>query len=133
MTISSRADLRVLLAFSAATFLTACSSFNTAAPCEETALGVQRAIAEPTFQETFDPTLLNSVVHVSNLSEVNSGYNQRICTATINVAGQSTSIRYSIHQSEGLKKWYQITILNGDEPGVASLTAQARSLYSAGG
>lgn len=100
-----------------AAVLGSCSQFNMVARCEETGDGLLRTLAGIDRATKPDRGRLAAIARVSGFAELGSGYNSRRCRATVTLADDSRAADYvyDIRQSEGLQRWYEITL--ADAPG----------------
>lgn len=48
----------------------------------------------------------------------------------VRLFGRGVELRYRVRQSEGVQRWYELDLLNGEEPDVMSLQADLRAAYA---
>ena len=109
--------------------LAACSSFNMSPKCEETTDALARLLATEA-AEAPDWARLRSIMSFSQVVEVSSDYNVRECRAVVSGAGVSATIHYRVRQTEGVKDWFHIEIINKMDPLVGELALGLRDEYA---
>lgn len=120
------------ISFTAVSFLLVanCSNFNMSPPCKETAVGLMRHLAVADYSNAPNDDKLAKLVTVSNMIEVGSDYNERTCRANLSAFGRSVDLVYHVEQSQGVKGWYEIEILNGQQSSVVSFIRDLRAAYA---
>jgi hypothetical protein len=117
--------------------LCGCSKFNMVPPCSEMGDGIALALIPNELVPTgaqIDRARVKSLITVSDLSEVNAGYNQRTCrgTLTLNDGSQHVSTTFLIEQSEGAQHWQVVTFLGRGDPAFDQLIQRVQAEYSRG-
>lgn len=108
--------------------LSACSSVNMTPPCEETSDAILRLLATDGSSKP-DWVKLRSIANVQNMQEVSAGYNVRECRADISGGGVSANVHYRVEQAEGVKYYFNVELVNADEPLVGILSQSLRAEY----
>lgn len=121
-----------ILTCTIAAMIAGCSSFNLSPECNETADGLRRNLAISDANEVPDFARLTRIISVTDMTEIASGYNRRTCSATVASNGLSSIATYEVVQSEGVKNFYEIEILNRDNQDLLELVGSIRDQYNAG-
>jgi hypothetical protein len=128
-----RTALTASLALASA--LGGCSEFNMTPPCAEAGPGVALALIPNSLVPPggqLDKRRVWSLVTVSDLSEIASGYNHRTCQATLSLADGSLSVRTSfrLEQAEGAQSWQKVTFLDVGRPDFDQLITVLHTAYA---
>jgi len=110
--------------------LAGCASFNMSPPCEETGIGLMRRLAISDISKTPDDARLSSLMTVANLREIEAHYNARTCGASVSAFGRTVDVVYHIEQSQGVRNWYEIEVLNLDDAAVGQFAQELRTAYA---
>lgn len=111
--------------------LTACSSFNLSPQCEETFDGLRRNLAVRDAQEVPDFPRLRALIEVADPKELSADYNRRTCSAIVSSGGSRANVTYVVSQAEGVKNWYEIDILNRNDPELLATVGVIQRSYNA--
>ncbi len=113
------------------------SKMNSVSPCdtmEPRILSVLLQYEMGRELQNLDRDRLLRVAQVSDLKEVSSGYNKRVCSGTVHIlsTGDRADVVVLVEQAEGVKNWVELTITEASSPNVNAIAQQLRSSYSAG-
>lgn len=111
--------------------LCGCAQFNMSPPCEKTGPGIMRQLAVPADVRP-DQDRLASIMSVEGFEELDASYNARTCSAQVSGPSTRTTVTYKVTQSEGVRGWYEIQLLNNESSDVQMLIQEVRGAYVAG-
>lgn len=109
--------------------LAGCSSWNMTPRCDETGPGVMKLIATRAGERP-DYDRIGAIMAMSDFQERSAGYNQRVCQARVTAFGETVELVYHARQSEGVQGWFEVELVNGDDPAVSNLLARIRAAYA---
>jgi len=121
--------MRLAAALVIALGLGACSSFNMAPKCDEATDALARLLATDG-NEAPNWGRLRSIANFTNIMEVNSAYNVRECKADVSGENVFATVHYRVRQSEGVKYWFDIEVLNSNDPSVGILAQVLHDQYA---